>query len=76
MALGSLVWWLVTLHVAVWLKLDDHCGPFQPFSLVLGTKPEFLEYNIGIKFLYEDGQERGSFHTRTGGRGAIQASGL
>ena len=29
-ALGSLVWWLVTLHAAVGLKLDDHCGPFQP----------------------------------------------
>ena len=29
-ALGSLVWWLVTLHVAGELKLGDHCGPFQP----------------------------------------------
>ena len=29
-ALGSLVWWLVTLHIAGELKLDDHCGPFQP----------------------------------------------
>ena len=29
-ALGSLVSWLVTLHIAVGLKLDDHCGPFQP----------------------------------------------
>jgi len=29
-ALGSLVWWLVTLHIAEGLKLDDHCGPFQP----------------------------------------------
>ena len=28
-ALGSLVWWLATLHVAGGLKLDDHCGPFQ-----------------------------------------------
>ena len=25
-ALGSLVWWLVLGE----LKLDDHCGPFQP----------------------------------------------
>lgn len=25
-----LVWWLVTLHLAAGLKLDDHCGPFQP----------------------------------------------
>ena len=29
-ALGSLVWWLATLHMAEGLKLDDHCGPFQP----------------------------------------------
>ena len=28
--LGSLVWCLETLHVAEGLKLDDHCGPFQP----------------------------------------------
>ena len=29
-ALGSLVWWLATLHMAGGLKLDVHCGPFQP----------------------------------------------
>jgi len=29
-SLGSLVWWLVTLHIAGGLKLDDRCGPFQP----------------------------------------------
>ena len=29
-ALGSLVWWLATLHIAEGLKLDDRCGPFQP----------------------------------------------
>ena len=29
-ALGSLVWWLATLHIAGGLKLDDHHGPFQP----------------------------------------------
>jgi len=29
-ALGSLVWWLVTLHIALGLKLDYLCGPFQP----------------------------------------------
>ena len=29
-ALGSLVWWLATLHMAGGLKRDDHCGPFQP----------------------------------------------
>jgi len=31
-ALGSLGWWLVTLHIAGGLKLDGHCGPFQPRS--------------------------------------------
>jgi len=42
-ALGSLVWWLATLHIAGGLKLDDRCGPFQPrpfydsVILVLGT---------------------------------------
>ena len=29
-ALDHLVWWLATLHTAGGLKLDDHCGPFQP----------------------------------------------
>ena len=29
-ALGSLVWWLATLNMAGGLKLDGHCGPFQP----------------------------------------------
>ena len=29
-ALGSLVWWLVTLHIAEGLKLHDRYGPFQP----------------------------------------------
>ena len=29
-ALGSLVCWLVTLHIAGGLKLVDHYGPFQP----------------------------------------------
>ena len=28
-ALGSLVWWFATLHIAGGLKLDDHCDPFQ-----------------------------------------------
>ena len=28
-ALGSLVWWLATLHIAGGLKLHDHRGPFQ-----------------------------------------------
>mgnify|MGYP001857025434 CR=1 FL=1 len=29
-ALGSLGWWLATLHIEGGLKLDDHCGSFQP----------------------------------------------
>ena len=29
-ALSSLVWWLAALHIAGELKLNDHCGPFQP----------------------------------------------
>jgi len=29
-ALGSLVWWLVTLYTAEGLKLYDHGSPFQP----------------------------------------------
>ena len=29
-ALGSLVCWLATLHIAGGLKLRDYCGPFQP----------------------------------------------
>ena len=29
-ALGSPIWWLVTLHAAGGLKFSDHCGPFQP----------------------------------------------
>ena len=31
-AVGSLVWWLVMLPTAGGLKLEDHCGPFQPRS--------------------------------------------
>ena len=29
-ALGTLVWWLATLHIAGGLKLNYRCGPFQP----------------------------------------------
>ena len=29
-ALGSLVWQLVTLHIAGGLKLDEYCGSVQP----------------------------------------------
>jgi len=29
-ALGSLVWWLVTLHIEEGLKPDEQCSPLQP----------------------------------------------
>ena len=29
-ALGSLIYWLATLHMAGGLKINDHCDPFQP----------------------------------------------
>ena len=32
-ALGSLVWWLATLHIAGGLELNDHCVSFQPRPL-------------------------------------------
>ena len=38
-ALGSLVWWLATLHIAGGLKLDDNSGPFQP-------RPSYDSMNI------------------------------
>jgi len=40
-ALGSLGWWLGTLHIEGGLKLDEHCGPFQlrPFFDSITTKP-------------------------------------
>ena len=42
-ALGSLVWWLATLHLAGGLKLDGHCGPFQARtfydSIILSLAP-------------------------------------
>jgi len=47
-ALGSLIWWLVTLHIAGGLKLNDHRGPFQPRpfydfqSSTLGTEQKLL----------------------------------
>jgi len=41
-ALGSLVWWLATLHTAGGLKLSDHCGPFQPRPLYDSTMDDCL----------------------------------
>ena len=52
-ALGSLVWWLVTLHIAGGLELDKHCGPFQPrpfydsfydFSIYIGSNNTLGQY--------------------------------
>jgi len=45
-ALGSLVWWLVTLHIAGGLKLHDHCGPFQP-------RPFYDSMNLGASSLFQ-----------------------
>jgi len=33
-ALGSLVWWLATLHIAEGLKLRDHYGPFSTQAIL------------------------------------------
>ena len=47
-ALGSLVWWLATLHIAGGLKLDDHCGPFQPRPFYDSMKFKMhLKHNSG-----------------------------
>ena len=43
--LGSPVWWLVTLHKAGRLELNDHCGPFQPrpfYDSMIRTHGDFL----------------------------------
>jgi len=37
--LGILVQWLATLHIAGGLKLDGHCGPFQPRPFYYSMKP-------------------------------------
>jgi len=53
-ALGRLVRWLVTLHIAGGLKLDDHCGPFQPrpfYDSVL--RSEVLECGVGDLLCYQ-----------------------
>ena len=33
-ALGSLVWWLVTLHIAGGLQLDDHSWSFSTQAIL------------------------------------------
>jgi len=56
-ALGSLVCWLVTLHMAGGLKLDDHCGPFQPrpfYDSVLWRRLRHIHIYIYIFKCKED----------------------
>ena len=52
MALGSLVWWLATLHMAGGLQLNDRCGPFQPRpfydSMILHERRELGEMKFGV----------------------------
>jgi len=52
-ALGILFWWLVPLHIAGGLKLDDHYGLFQPRpfhdSVILcrsGDSNDFNSFNF------------------------------
>ena len=52
-ALGSLVWWLATLHIAEGLKLDNHCGPFQPrpFYDSVTMRASVYMYHQGAVFI-------------------------
>ena len=52
-ALGSLVWWLAILHVAGGLKLDDHCGPFQPRPFYDSMIIDYIDYNNGSSHPFE-----------------------
>jgi len=56
-ALGSLVWWLVTPHIAGELKTDEHCGPFQlrPFY---DSMIRFSMYENPIKDNYCKGSHK------------------
>ena len=51
-ALGSLVWWLATLHIAGGLKLDDHCGPFQPRPFYDSTLTDTMGEEILIQHFF------------------------
>ena len=48
-ALGSPLWWLGTLHVAGGLKLDDHCGPFQPRPFCDVAEPWGLSAQLSLQ---------------------------
>jgi len=53
-ALGSLVWWLVTLNIAGGLKLDDRCGPFQTqplYDSVILTLMKCRPWALAVKAL-------------------------
>ena len=45
-ALGSMVWWLATLQIAGRLKLDDHCGLFQPRPFYNDKKKSVLYFDF------------------------------
>jgi len=47
-ALGSLVWWLVTLHIAGGLELNDHCVPFQPRSFCGSMILQFHDFSKAV----------------------------
>jgi len=46
-ALGSLVWWLATLHIAGGLKLPDDCGPFQHRPFYDSVISHMVESSVG-----------------------------
>ena len=52
-ALGSLLWWLVTLHIARVLKLNDRCGPFQPrpfYDSIIYFPKEIVFISVCVTF--------------------------
>ena len=51
-ALGSLVCWLATLHIAGGLKLHDHCGPFQPRPFYDSIVTMQTEYVISVLYTF------------------------
>ena len=70
-ALGSLVWWLATLHTAGGLKVDDHCGPFQPrpfydsmILLVLSQEKKEIYMYMHLFIYFTEYQSLLSFQTR------------
>ena len=66
-ALGSLVRWLATLHIAGRLKLNDHCGPYQP-------RPSY-DSLIHKPPAHELGVRAGRRPTMAAGRGDVLTNG-